>query len=358
MECGGKPPLCPTNVPHQCYPQVARSSSAPKHAFQKGHANLMSTIPATTDIQSLPAAHTLSRYLTEVRQSCAPFEQVTFAYIAWLEALLLTFHHNIPHAAKFAALHLAIAATIAQLAKSAASTQNPAIQFARSWYPLPLYIFFFEELQHLVHAIFPTWFDSWLIQFDHRLAGVHPSVYLARYATPALNDAMQFAYMTYFLYLVILPAILYAQKNSKAFWTVMTSTAIAHYSVYVIAILFPIESPYFALASLNPAPLNGGAFTATIELIEHFGRVHGAAFPSAHVAGSMVAILAARRYKPWLFWLCLPFFVSMCVATVYGRYHYIADVLAGLAVGAAGWVAGQYLVARQSTPPEIASDLH
>ncbi|MGC2732676.1 MAG: phosphatase PAP2 family protein [Candidatus Acidiferrales bacterium] len=306
----------------------------------------MSYLPATTDIQSLRSKNSLVEYLTGVRQSCTPFEQVTFAYLAWLEALLLTFHHNIPHAQKFAALHLAIAAAIAQLAWSAARTRNPGLQFARSWYPLPLYIFFFEELQCLVHAIFPNWFDSWLIQFDHRLVGVHPSVWLARYATPALNDAMQFAYMTYFLYLVILPAILYAQENREAFWAVMTSTAIAHYSVYVIAILFPIESPYFALAPLNRMPLKGGAFTATIELIEHFGRVHGAAFPSAHVAGSMVAILAARRYKPWLFWLCLPFFATMCVATVYGRYHYIADVLAGLAVGAIGWAAGQYLMNR------------
>jgi membrane-associated phospholipid phosphatase len=317
----------------------------------------MTSLPATTELPALPARNRLSQYLTEVRQSCGPFEQVTFVYLAWLLALLATCQHNIPHPARYAALHLAIAATIAQLAKSAARSQNPALQFARNWYPLPLYIFFFEELQGLVHAIFPSWFDRWLIQFDYHLAGVHPSVYLARYATPALNDAMQFAYMTYFLYLVILPAILYAQKNREAYWTVMTSTAIAHYSVYVIAILFPIESPYFALASLHAAPLKGGAFTATIELIEHFGRVHGAAFPSAHVAGSLVAILAARRYKPWLFWLCLPFFASMCVATVYGRYHYIADVLAGLAVGAVGWVAGQCLMARQSTPPEIPSDL-
>jgi membrane-associated phospholipid phosphatase len=313
----------------------------------------MSTLPATTDIHALPAKRWLSQHLAEVRHPCTAFEQVTFAYLAWLEALLLTFHHNIPHAAKFAALHLAIAAAIAQLALSAARSQNPVLQFARHWYPLPLYIFFFEELQGLVHAIFPNWFDHWLIQFDYHLAGVHPSVYLARFATPALNDAMQFAYMTYFLYLVILPAILYAQKNREAFWTVMTSTAIAHYSVYVIAILFPIESPYFALAALNPTPLKGGAFTATIELIEHFGRVHGAAFPSAHVAGSMVAILAARRYKPWLFWLCLPFFAALCVATVYGRYHYIADVLAGLAVGAIGWAAGQYLTHRRGDSPEF-----
>jgi membrane-associated phospholipid phosphatase len=74
------------------------------------------------------------------------------------------------------------------------------------------------------------------------------------------------------------------------------------------------------------------------------GRVHGAAFPSAHVAGSMVAILASWRYRRWLFWLCLPFFASMCVATVYGRYHYVADVLAGLAVGAMGFVVGTGLM--------------
>lgn len=313
----------------------------------------MSSLPTTETIHAIPAKKSLSQSLAEVRQACTPFEQVTFAYLAWLLALLATFHHNLPHAAKFAALHLAIAAAIAQLAWSAARSQNPALLFARHWYPLPLYIFFFEELQYLVHAIFPNWFDRYLIQFDYNLAGVHPSVWLARFANPTLNDAMQFAYMTYFLYLVILPAILYAQKNRAAFWTVMTSTAIAHYSVYVIAVLFPIESPYFALASLNPAPLQGGAFTAAIELIEHFGRVHGAAFPSAHVAGSMVAILAAYRYKPWLFWLCLPFFTAMCVATVYGRYHYVADVLAGLAIGAIAWSAGQRLMTRQDAPSAL-----
>jgi hypothetical protein len=43
--------------------------------------------------------------------------------------------------------------------------------------------------------------------------------------------------------------------------------------------------------------LNGGFSTALIEAIERYGRVHGAAFPSAHVAGSMVAILCAWRYR-------------------------------------------------------------
>jgi membrane-associated phospholipid phosphatase len=286
------------------------------------------------------------RSILEALASFEPFEWVTFAYLGWLETIVILFHQNISHASRYFFVHLGIALGIAAFVPRAARSRSRVIQFARHWYPLPLYIFFFEELQGLVHLIFPGWFDRWLIQFDFNLAGVHPSVWLAQFASPALNDAMQFAYMTYFLFLVILPAILYFEEDFFAFWSVMTATAIAHYSVYVIAVLVPVESPYFSLASLHSAQLAGGPFTATIELIEHYGRVHGAAFPSAHVAGSMVAILAARRYKPWLFWICLPFFVAMCVATVYGRYHYVADVIAGIAVGAIGWAAGERLMER------------
>src|SRR5580658_9607211 len=256
-----------------------------------------------------------SRQFADVWRACGAFEWVTFIYLGWMLGLLAVFHRNIPHAGRYFAMHCAIALGILLLAWAAARSENRALQFARHWYPLGVYIFFFEEV--------------------------------------GLNGLMQFSYMTYFLYLVILPGILYAQGKCAEFCTVMVATAIAHYSVYTMAILVPVESPYFALASLNLAPLEGGAFTTAIEFIERFGRVHGGAFPSAHVAGSMVALLAARRYKPWLFWICLPFFLSMCVATVYGRYHYIADVLAGIAVGAIGWVAGQWVMEREGSVPEI-----
>jgi len=294
------------------------------------------------------------RWLEETRKACGAFEWVTLAYFAWLEGIVVLFHRNIPHAGLYFVVHLTLAAGIVFLARSAARSGNAALQFLRHWYPLSLYIFFFEELERLVHAIFPGWFDRWLIAFDYNLAGVHPSVWLARFASPGLNDFMQFAYMTYFLYLAILPAVLYVQRERFAFWTTMVSTAIANYSIYAIAVLIPIESPYHSLAALQTKTLDGSYCTALIGLVERFGRVHGAAFPSAHVAGSMVAILASWRYRKRLFWICLPFFACMCVATVYGRYHYVADVLAGLAVGAIGFSLGTRLMQRKGTLPEIA----
>lgn len=287
-----------------------------------------------------------AQWLAEAVSACGPFEWVTFIYFAWLSAIFLFCHRNLAHPVRGFALHAAIAAAILGLARAAARSQNAALRFARHWYPLPLYLFLFEELGNLVHAIFPGWLDRYFLQFDFNLGGVQPSLWLARYANPALNDFMQFAYMTYFLYLVILPAVLYANRERLAYWTVMVSTALAHYSVYVLSILIPVESPHFTLASTQTKPLTGGACTAVINLIEHFGRVHGAAFPSAHVAGSMVAILASWRYRRWLFWVCLPFFVCMCVATVYGRYHYVADVLAGLAVGSCGFLLGSRIMER------------
>jgi membrane-associated phospholipid phosphatase len=292
-----------------------------------------------------------ARWFAEARQGCGAFEWVTLAYFVWLQTLVLVCRRNIPHAWRHLTLQLLLAAGIVCLAGHAAHSRDKLVRFARHWYPLPLYIFFFEELQGLVHAVFPGWFDRWLVAFDHGLTGVHPSVWLARFASPGLNDFMQFSYMTYFLNLVILPALLYARRERLAFWTVMTSTAIANYWIYVIAILFPIESPYYSLASLQTKALAGGGCTALISLIERFGRVHGAAFPSAHVAGSTVAVLAAWRYRRWLFWICLPFFLCMCVATVYGRYHYVADVLAGLAVGATGFALGTKLMRNPAALP-------
>jgi len=299
-------------------------------------------------------AESIPRGLQEIWRAFGAFEWLSLGYLAWMNAALLIFHRNIAQPGLFIVLHCWVALGIVCLAWAAAHFRSKIVQFVRHWYPLALYLFFFEELGWIVHLIFPGWFDRWLIDFDYSFAGVHPTAWLTQFSNPALNDFMQFAYMTYFLYLVILPVILYASKERLAFWTVMASTAAANYFIYVVAVLFPIESPHFSLPALNSKPLAGGAFTATINFIERFGRVHGGAFPSAHVAGSMVALLSAWRYRRWLFWVCLPFFIAMCVANVYGRYHYVADVIAGIAVGAAGFSAGTRLMDRRGALPEIA----
>jgi membrane-associated phospholipid phosphatase len=63
--------------------------------------------------------------------------------------------------------------------------------------------------------------------------------------------------------------------------------------------------------------------------------IHSSVFPSAHVSSAFSAGWALLFYLPErkrFGWAMLIYAISVAVATVYGRYHYGVDVLAGLGV--------------------------
>jgi len=39
-----------------------------------------------------------------------------------------------------------------------------------------------------------------------------------------------------------------------------------------------------------------------------------------------------------------PLVLSMCVSTIWGRYHYVVDVLAGMVTGTLGYVIGSWIM--------------
>ena len=91
----------------------------------------------------------------------------------------------------------------------------------------------------------------------------------------------------------------------------------------------------------RPHPEQG--YRACLGLMR-LGRVHGAAFPSQHVAGAVAALWGAWRHRRWLFWTFLPFVVCMCVSTVYVRNHYVTDVFGGMVTGTLGYVIGNWIM--------------
>jgi membrane-associated phospholipid phosphatase len=298
-------------------------------------------------------AHTAGPGWRVALRSCGAYEWVTLGYLGALNLLLVVFHGNLRGAANYFLLHGAIAAGILTMVWAAERRPSAGLRFVRHWYPFALFIFFFEELHYLVHLISPGWRDRWLIAFDFGLFGVHPTVWLERFTAPVLNDLMAFFYLTYYFYTVTLVGVLYALNKRREFWTVMTATAVAYVMGYVIALVFPVEGPYHTLRALQQGALEGGPVTALMNVIQRFGRVHGAAFPSLHVAGAFVALLGARKFARPLFWIFLPLFAAMCVSTVYGRYHYAADIFGGLTIGAGGFVIAQKWEAEPAEVKEV-----
>jgi membrane-associated phospholipid phosphatase len=288
---------------------------------------------------------------------CGAFEWIALGYLTLSCVLIATFWKNLAHPTKLIGVQAFVAAVILALCRVEAQVGTdrnvyPAVaqkfwHFWRHWYPHLFFLFCFEEMAKLVHLFSPDWQDAKLIAFDHWLTGVNPSLLLERFAHPALNEFMQFAYFTYFVFLLVLGGILYYQRDWKSYWAVMTYSAIGYGLGYVIAMLFPVQSPWFTMAGMWHGGLAGGPFTALVNLVEKFGRVHGAAFPSQHVAGAVAALWGAWRHKRWLFWAFLPFVLCMCVSTVYVRNHYVADVLAGSVTGTLGYVIGVWLMRKQ-----------
>jgi membrane-associated phospholipid phosphatase len=312
----------------------------------------------------------------EILDPCGGFEWVALCYLALSGTLMLMFRENLAHAALHISAHFAAFAAILLIVNAAdrvshgeapLSFSARALRWFRDWYPQAVFLFCFEELRILVHLIGSPWRDSILIAFDHRITGVYPSVWLAQFSGYWVNETMQIAYLSYFFFLTILAASIYHRRGVladvplsgdpagaealRAFWTVMTASIMAYSIGYVISIFFPVEAPFFAMRSFQLAPLAGGPATFLINFIERVGRVRGGAFPSAHVSGSFVALLGAWRYRRYLFWIFLPFFIAMCVSTIYCRYHYIADVFAGILIGAIGFILAERLMTAPGANP-------
>jgi membrane-associated phospholipid phosphatase len=283
------------------------------------------------------------------------YERVALSYLAVSSVLIAYFAKNLQHPFRMLGVQAGAALVVMLLcwvgARAAAKETRFGVSFGtqwwhfwRHWYPHLFFLFCFEELAHLMTLFTPEWQDAKLLAFDHWLTGVQPTIWLEQLATPLRNDGMQFFYLTYFTYLLILGGILYYRREWQAYWSVMTYSMVGYMCGYLIAMFFPIESPWFALAGTWKAPLAGGPFTATINFIEHFGRVRGAAFPSEHVAGATAAVWGAWKFRRRLFWVMVPFFFLMCVSTIWGRYHYVADILGGMTTGTLGYVIGDRIM--------------
>ena len=306
------------------------------------------------------AERELSHYeLSRIWATLGGFEWVALGYLAFSGALVLVFSRNLAHpwkligAQAIVATLIFILCAVANRAEQRAAHHGVAFttrfwHFWRHWYPHLFFLFCFEELAYLVHLVNPNWQDAKLIAFDHWLFSAHPALWLEQFTTPLRNELFQLAYLTYFVYLLVLGGILYSRKEWHAYWSVVTYSGVAYAIGYVIAMLFPVESPWFALAGTWHGELHGGPFTATINFIEHYGRVRGAAFPSEHVAGSVAALWGAWRHRRWLYWIMLPLVTAMCASTIWGRYHYVADIFGGMITGTLGYLIGKWIMRRPS----------
>jgi membrane-associated phospholipid phosphatase len=104
-------------------------------------------------------------------------------------------------------------------------------------------------------------------------------------------------------------------------------------SAVTSSILFPVDSPFYLLKPLDK-PLSDQIFFQLVHLVSGHAGARGGAFPSLHVSATIVLWLAAWKWQRRVAGFLAPIVVGLILSTVFGRFHYVLDVIAGAALAA------------------------
>lgn len=215
------------------------------------------------------------------------------------------------------------------------------------WYP-DTYEFnrLFSNLDHLFAG------------YDQQMFGFQPALLFSQtFTNPIVSELLHMGYASYFP-LIAAVSLFYFLKRYTEFNRATFILLTAFFIYYVIFIFLPVTGPqFYYLAAGMENIANGvfpdvghyfanhqeavitpgwsdGFFYHMVEDAHAAGERPTAAFPSSHVGICVVLLLLAWHSKSRpLFWSIVPFFVLMCLATVYIQAHYVIDVIGG-------WISG------------------
>lgn len=239
---------------------------------------------------------------------------------------------GVPLAVHLAAL--AAAATTAMLA-------DDRLRTARAWLPLVLGPFLYVELRWLIPALGRPHADAIVLQWEHALFGGNPSVTWA-HAAPwrALSELLHFAYASYYALVLVPPIVLFARGKRNAYAATLLALTLVYAACFSIYLLFPVDGPrYLVGPALAP---DGPVRTFVLHLLEA-GSSRGTAFPSSHVAASVVASLCALSFQRRIGAVVAALTVGLAFGTIYGGFHYGVDALVGGMLGVACWLLSRAL---------------
>ena len=188
----------------------------------------------------------------------------------------------------------------------------------------------FSAPRLVVPALGLTVRDEQLLAVDRALLGETPAVLLAPYARPWLTELMSACYFSYLVYFhgALAYALLRPVEKGRRLFEAMFTALPAGVVGYL---LVPATGPLKAMADSFSQPLLGGPMTALNDFVVSTGSAVYDVFPSLHVFMTCVMLDHDRREHPLRFKWMLPVAVGLVLSTVYLRYHYAIDLLAGFA---------------------------
>ncbi len=214
----------------------------------------------------------------------------------------------------------------------------------RRLYIVAVVFFIYSQGQVYIRAFNPRLYDGVLMGWDQALFGVNPTEWMKQFITPVLTEYLQFAYVTFFFLPVIHGVELYLKKRDDDFINLIGIIVFSFYFSYLLYFFLPAIGPRFSLHGFFVTNTEMPGIWLT-DFFRNFvnsggGIPDGAArpefyvnrdcMPSGHTWITLVNIYMAYKFKVKTRWLFYILGFSLIFATIYLRYHYVVDVMAGI----------------------------
>lgn len=202
---------------------------------------------------------------------------------------------------------------------------------------LSVFLSYFR-LRQILPAVSPHTLDAQIFAFDMRVFGFEPSLSWDRFVTPHTTEWFAFFYFGYFFILsahVIPMLLLPCDRKRFAHFAlgVFIIFCVGHLGYMVV----PGWGPYRYLEGRYEHALEGGLFWNLVKATVDAGGAQKDIFPSLHTAvPTFFAIYSwmHRRTLPFRYtWPLMAFLATQIIlATMFLRWHYLIDIVAGLAL--------------------------
>jgi membrane-associated phospholipid phosphatase len=275
-------------------------------------------------------------------------DYATQGYNALVGLLILCFHNDtIPAWRSWLAGHVLVLVLIHGLIRWHARGQSgKVLDFLRHFYPVLLYSPFFRETGAVNRIFFTEYLDPMVIRWEQALFGCQPGVlFMDKLPYLWVSEIFYASYFSYYIMIGGVGIALFA-RDRRQFFHYVSVVSFLFYVCYLIYDVVPVIGPrvffreiagydlpaavqQFATTDVYPAAIKAGVFHQLMAWIYRVFELPGAALPSSHVAVAICTVYFSFRYLRGIRHLHLVMAILLCGATVYCRYHYVVDVLAG-----------------------------
>ncbi len=204
------------------------------------------------------------------------------------------------------------------------------------------------QLRWILPAVTSRAVDAQIFAFDMRVFGVEPSVAWDKFVAPATTEWFAFFYFGYFAIMAahIVPFVTLS-KDSRLLRHFGIGLVAQFCITHVLYLVVPGYGPYHELHFQHE--LQGGVFWRLVQESVHSAGALKDIFPSLHTgAPTFIAIFSFvhRKHAPFKYtWPVIAFCALQIIgATMFLRWHYLIDIIAGFSLAAVNVYVGGKVV--------------